>query len=107
MNNPFYIAKRDGRTDRGTWYSVLQDEMNRFHVSVSLNNNTIYECFTNVPNFEFLIEKIKLLEDELLTMDNPNDDRREQEKADGSTKGHERLDAESGSGEEPAEGSEG
>jgi hypothetical protein len=66
MNNPFYIAKKEGKTENGAWYAILQDQANKFHVSVSVGNEAIYDCYTNPPSIEYLDEQVLKLEKELL-----------------------------------------
>jgi hypothetical protein len=67
MNNPFYIAKKDGRTENGSWYSILQDENNWFHISVTSNGVTLYDHFKNVPSIEYLDEQVVEMEASLNT----------------------------------------
>jgi hypothetical protein len=62
MFNPFYVAKKDGVTEQGSWYSILQDEHNGFHVSVTVDEITIHDYFINIPSLEFLDEQIKIME---------------------------------------------
>jgi hypothetical protein len=58
MNNPFYVAKKEGKTDLGGKYTILQDQNNSFHISVTSNGITLYENFKNVPNIEYLDERV-------------------------------------------------
>lgn len=62
MNNPFYIAKKEGKTENGAWYAILQDDGNRFHISVSLGDEVMYDCFTNPPSIEYLDEQVMEME---------------------------------------------
>jgi hypothetical protein len=62
MNSQFYVAKKQGKTENGTWYSILQDENNAFHISVSLGDEVIYDCFKNPPSIEYLDEQVMEME---------------------------------------------
>jgi hypothetical protein len=62
MNNPFYVAKKEGKTENGAWYAILQDDTNSFHISVSLGDEVIYDCFKNPPSIEYLDEQVMEME---------------------------------------------
>jgi len=66
MNNPFYVAKKEGKTENGGWYSILQDETNKFHVSVSVGDTVLYERFENPPSIEYLDEQVMEMEATLI-----------------------------------------
>jgi hypothetical protein len=67
MNN-LYTAKETGKTEKGTWYSILQDAPNSFHISVSLGNTVLYDHLANPTNMEDIRNVVHQLEDELLNM---------------------------------------
>lgn len=63
-----FQAKQTGKTDLGTWYGILQDGPNSFHVSVSKDQTVLYDHFENLPNMEQLHQNMLGLEQELLNM---------------------------------------
>jgi hypothetical protein len=65
MNN-LYIAKKTAKTENGNSYTILQDGGNSFHISVTANDITLYEYFSNVPSVEYLEEQVLLMESSLL-----------------------------------------
>ena len=74
MNNPFYVAKKEGKTENGTWYTILQDEQNKFHISVSIGDEVIYDCFTNPPSIEYLDEQVIEMEAALIGSNSEQND---------------------------------
>jgi hypothetical protein len=63
-----FSAKQTGTTEKGSWYSILQDGPASFHITVGKDNNVVYEHFENPPNIDHLMNNIILLENELEQM---------------------------------------
>lgn len=61
-----FMAKETKKTEKGTWYSILQDAPNSFHISVSKNGLVLYDHVENPINLEQIHNKVNELEDELL-----------------------------------------
>jgi hypothetical protein len=66
MTDRLYFAKQSSKTEKGNWFAILQDGPASFHVSVQVNDITLYEHFLNPPSLESLNEEIKRMEDNLL-----------------------------------------
>ncbi len=64
--NGLYMAKETGKTEKGTWYGILQDAPNSFHISVSMENTVLYDHVLNPTSREDIQNVIRQLEDELL-----------------------------------------
>ena len=63
--NQFYQAKKTGTTERGSFYSILQDGPASFHMTVQ-NGMIMYQHFQDPASIEELEKNILLLESELL-----------------------------------------
>ena len=63
-----FKAKQTGNTEKGSWYSILQDGPASFHISVGKGNNVVYDYFQNPPDIQHLMDNIVLLEKELEQM---------------------------------------
>lgn len=61
------MGKEIGRTEKGTWYGILQDAPNSFHISVSKDHLTLYDHVENPTSMEQIRNKITELEDDLLS----------------------------------------
>jgi len=59
-----HIAEKSARTEKGNFYSIIQDGPNSFHISVSTDAITLYEHFKNVPSLEYLEEQVLIMEAE-------------------------------------------
>jgi hypothetical protein len=62
------MGKQLGKTEKGTWYCILQDAPNSFHISVSKDNLTSYDHLENPTSVEQIHNKIRELEDELFDL---------------------------------------
>jgi hypothetical protein len=74
MHSPFYVAKKEGTTENGAPYTILQDENNWFHISVTSNGVTLYDHFKNVPSIEYLDEQVVEMEASLITSQGEQND---------------------------------
>ena len=61
------MGKEIGRTEKGTWYGILQDAPNSFHISVSKDHLTLYDHVENPTSMEQIRNKITELEDDLFS----------------------------------------
>lgn len=61
-----FMGKEISKTEKGTWYGILQDAPNSFHISVSKYHLTLYDHVENPTRIEDIHNKVKELEDELL-----------------------------------------
>lgn len=61
------MGKEIGKTEKGTWYGILQDAPNSFHISVSKDDLTLYDHVENPTRIEDIHNKVRELEDELLS----------------------------------------
>lgn len=61
-----HMGKEVGKTEKGTWYCILQDAPNSFHISVSKDNLVLYDHVENPTGMEQLRNKVIELEDDLL-----------------------------------------
>lgn len=62
-----FMAKEVKKTEKGTWYSILQDAPNSFHISVSKDHLTLYDHVENPTRIEDIHGKVRELEDDLLS----------------------------------------
>ena len=61
-----FMAKEVKKTEKGTWYSILQDAPNSFHISVSKDQLVLYDHVENPTRVEDVYAKVRELEEELL-----------------------------------------
>jgi len=61
------MAKETKKTEKGTWYSIMQDAPNSFHISVSKDNLVLYDYVENPTRMEDIHGKVRELEDDLLS----------------------------------------
>ena len=61
------MAKEVKKTEKGTWYGILQDAPNSFHISVSKDHLTLYDHVETPTRMEDIHGKIRELEDDLLS----------------------------------------
>lgn len=62
-----YSAKESGTAASGSYYSILQDAPDSYHITVSKGNYVLYEHFSNIYSKDNMLSIINKLEEELLT----------------------------------------
>lgn len=61
------MGKEIKKTEKGTWYGILQDAPNSFHISVSKDHLTLYDHVENPTRMEDIHGKVRELEEDLLS----------------------------------------
>jgi len=61
-----FMAKEVKKTEKGTWYAILQDAPHSFHISVSKDNLVLYDHVENPTRIEDIHAKVNELEIDLL-----------------------------------------
>ena len=61
-----FYARKTGKTELGSRYGVLQDDVTSVHVTLQRGNSVIYEHFDDVTSEDILMKHIAYLEDELI-----------------------------------------
>lgn len=64
--NQLYMAKETGVTEQGSRYAILQDTPVSFHITVSRENNVIYDYMERPQSKDHIMNNIQLLEKELI-----------------------------------------
>lgn len=62
-----FLAKEINKTEKGNQYIVYQDGPASFHISVSVNDHTLYDHLENPQSLDDIKNKIRELEEELLS----------------------------------------
>ena len=60
------IAEQKGKTERGNFFSIIQDTPTLFHISVSMGQFTYHDFIESPTGMDVLYTKVKEVEDELM-----------------------------------------
>jgi hypothetical protein len=62
------LAEKKGKTDRGNYFSIIQDTPTSFHISVSVGDTTQYEHMENPASLDILDLKVLEMENGLCSV---------------------------------------